>query len=55
MPAVNKRQQHLAQMALAYKSGATLEGVSKAGMAKVKQMAEMSDTQLKEFAHTKQK
>lgn len=55
MPAKSVKQQNLARLALAFKAGATLAGVSKVGMAKVKQMAEMSDKQLKEFAHTKKK
>ena len=43
MPATSRKQAHLARMALAYKHGHRLAGVAPAGMAKVRQMAQMAD------------
>lgn len=51
MPAQSQSQAHLARMALAHKAGHTLTGVSKAGMAKVRSMASMSEADLRDFAH----
>lgn len=50
MPSSSEAQRHLAQMGLAYKRGHTLKGVSKAGMQKVRQMAKMSESDLRDFA-----
>lgn len=53
MPARSDKEAHLARMAMAIKHGHTLEGVSQAGIAKARQMAEMPEAKLAEFMHTK--
>ena len=55
MPASSQSQANLARMALAYRHGHTLKGVSKAGMAKVRSMAHMSESDLRDFAHVAKK
>ena len=55
MPAQSQSQANLARMALAHKAGHKLKGVSKAGMAKVRSMAHMDESQLRDFAHMAKK